>query len=157
MKREREREREKERESVENQTTWSTPAPRLTPSPLFLPSLPFASHPSLRSFSLYQVAFLCSPFVRPTFHASLTKAHATIYSHFAPQPRGDFSSFCHNFGIIKIYGHPYANHWTIRVPYPHNREPRPSPTGLRVSKYRNFIVIFRRSPISFSPFFPWNL
>lgn len=66
--REREREKGRERESVENQTTWSTPAPRFTPSPLLLPSLPFASHPSLVRFpstkSLFSVHLLCAqPFM----------------------------------------------------------------------------------------------
>lgn len=105
------RERERERDSVESQTTWSTPAPSFTLSS----SRPFRSR---RRFSTARPGFsLFLPLVRPTFHASLTKAHATIYSHFAPQPRGDFSSFCHNFSIIKIYGHPcaYPPRRTIRL------------------------------------------
>lgn len=124
-KRDRERKRKEneggggERESVENQTTWSTPATRSALPTLSVRVASFSLSFSLRVARL-SLSLFC-PFARPTFHVSLTKAHATIYSHFAPRPRGDFSSFCHNFGIIKIYvpslPHRQAGPYVFPIPY----------------------------------------
>lgn len=98
--------------------------------PLLTPLCPLSS-PLVPSLSAAGRTPLFFPLYCPTFHASLTKAHATIYSHFAPQPRGDFSSFCHNFGIIKIYGHLCA----LRPDRTRVLCTRQQVTGPRVSSY----------------------
>lgn len=101
----RETERERERQTESRSKTRRRGQPQRLG--LFSLPFPFASRRSRSVSPFGSATSLSYPFARPTFHVSLTKAHATIYSHFAPQPRGDFSSFCHNFGIIKIYGYPY--------------------------------------------------